>query len=100
MASEILLADKAFDADKRMSDPLLARGKTFVIPPKRSRKVQRDFDKDAYKARHLIENFFCKLEQYRAIHRLRQDRQKFPRRNPSRGCYHLAQLRTGPWSRL
>ena len=67
MASEILLADKAFDADKRMSDPLLARGKTFVIPPKRSRKVQRDFDKDAYKTRHLIENFFCKLKQYRAI---------------------------------
>jgi transposase len=35
--------------------------------PKSNRKVQRDFDKDAYKARHLIENFFCKLKQYRAI---------------------------------
>ena len=31
------------------------------------RKVQRDFDKDAYKARHVIENLFCKLKQYRAI---------------------------------
>jgi transposase len=39
----------------------------FVIPPKSNRKVQRDFDKDAYKARHLIENFFWKLKQYRAI---------------------------------
>ena len=38
-----------------------------MIPPKSNRKVQRDFDKDAYKARHLIENFFCKLKQYRAI---------------------------------
>jgi len=67
MAAETLLADKAFDADERVIEPLLARGKTFVIPPKSNRKVQRDFDKDAYKARHLIENFFCKLKQYRAI---------------------------------
>ena len=61
MAAEALLADKAFDADERVIEPLLARGKSFVIPPKSNRKVQRDFDKDAYKARHLIENFFCKL---------------------------------------
>jgi transposase len=46
---------------------VLARGKSFVIPPKSNRKVQRDFDKDAYKARQLIENFFWKLKQYRAI---------------------------------
>ena len=46
-----------------MIEPLLARGKSFVIPPKSNRKVQRDFDRDAYKARHLIENFFCKLKQ-------------------------------------
>ena len=31
-------------------------------------------------------------------HPLRQNRQKFPRRNPPRGCYHLAQLSTGPRS--
>ncbi|WP_410734046.1 IS5 family transposase [Bradyrhizobium sp. sBnM-33] len=67
MAAEALLADKAFDADKRVIEPLLARGKSFVIPPKSNRKVQRDFDRDAYKARHLIENFFCKLKEYRAI---------------------------------
>ena len=67
MAAATLLADKAFDADQRVIEPLLARGKSFVIPPKSNRKIQRDFDKDAYKARHLIENFFCKLKQYRAI---------------------------------
>ena len=67
MAADALLADKAFDADKRVIEPLLARGKSIVIPPKSNRKGQRDFDKDAYKARHLIENFFCKLKQYRAI---------------------------------
>ena len=31
------------------------------------RQVQREYDKDLYKARHLIENFFQKLKQYRAI---------------------------------
>ena len=67
MAAEVLLADKAFDADERVIEPLQARGKSFVIPPKSNRKVQRDFDRDAYKARHLIENFFCKLKEYRAI---------------------------------
>lgn len=62
-----MLADKAFDADERVIEPLLARGKSVVIPPKSNRKVRRDFDKDPYMARHLIENFFSKLKQYRAI---------------------------------
>lgn len=67
MQAETLLADKAFDADQRVIEPLLAAGKQFVIPPKSNRKVQRTFDREMYKARHLMENFFCKLKQYRAI---------------------------------
>ena len=67
MAADTLLADKAFDPDERVIEPLLSRGKLVVIPSRRNRKIQRRFDKDAYKARHLIENFFCKLKQYRAI---------------------------------
>jgi transposase len=67
MAADTLLADNAFDADKRVIEPLLAAGKTAVIPPKSNRKIQRHYDKEAYKARHLIENFFCKLKQFRAI---------------------------------
>lgn len=38
-----------------------------VIPPKSHRKEQRSYDRELYKARHLIENFFAKLKQYRAI---------------------------------
>ena len=67
MQADTLLADKAFDADQRVIQPLLAAGKTPVIPPKANRKVHRDYDKDLYEARHLIENFFCKLKQFRAI---------------------------------
>jgi transposase len=47
--------------------PLARAGKTAVIPPKANRRDPRPYDKDLYKARHLIENFFAKLKQYRAI---------------------------------
>jgi transposase len=67
MQADTVLADKAFDADERVIKPLLAAGKTFVIPPKSSRKTPRPFDKEMYKARHLIENFYCRLKQFRAI---------------------------------
>ena len=43
-------------------------GKSVVIPPRRTaRKPQRTYDRDLYKARHLIENFFARLKQYRSI---------------------------------
>ena len=67
LEAEALLADKAYDADERVLDLLKKAGKTAIIPPKRNRKEQRDYDKELYKARHLIENFFCKLKQYRAL---------------------------------
>ena len=38
-----------------------------VIPPKANRRVQREYDKELYKARYLIENFFARLKQFRAI---------------------------------
>jgi transposase len=67
MKADTLLADKAYDADERVIEPLLAAGKHPVIPPKSNRKIQRSFDKQMYQARHLMENFYCKLKQYRAI---------------------------------
>ena len=82
MQADTLLADKAFYADERVIEPLLAAGKTPVIPPKSNRKTQRTFDKDMYKARHLIENFLLQaqgISGYR--HPLRQNREKLPRRN-------------------
>lgn len=62
-----MLADRAYDADKRVIEPLRAKGKQVVIPSKRNRKEPRPHDRELYKARHLIENFFCKLKQFRAI---------------------------------
>ena len=65
--ADIVIADKGFDADERVIAPLEKAGKTAVIPPKANRKQPRAYDKELYKARHLIENFFAKLKQFRAI---------------------------------
>ena len=67
MEANMLIADKAFDADERVLQPLAAAGKKAVIPSKANRKQPRKFDRHLYGARHLIENFFAKLKQYRAI---------------------------------
>jgi transposase len=67
LAADTLIADKAFDADERVLKPLAEAGKTAVIPPKGNRKEPRPYDRDLYKARHLIENFFARLKQFRAI---------------------------------
>ena len=67
MQADMLIADKAFDAEERVINLLQASGKAAVIPPKASRKSPRDYDRHTYKARHLIENFFAKVKQFRAI---------------------------------
>jgi transposase len=67
LAAATLIADKAFDAEERVLKPLAQAGKAAVIPPKANRKQPRPYDRDLYKARHLIENFFARLKQYRAI---------------------------------
>ena len=65
--ADVFIADKAYDADKRVLERLEAKGIEAVIPPKASRKTPRNYDKHLYKARHLVENFFAKLKNYRAI---------------------------------
>ena len=67
ITANLLIADRAFDADSRVLDPLAAAGKSAVIPPRPNRVMPREFDRELYKERHLIENFFCKLKQFRAI---------------------------------
>ena len=61
-----LLADKAFDANLLLEE-LDARGAGAVIPPKLNRKQQRNYDADAYKWRHMVENYFAKNKEFRGI---------------------------------
>jgi transposase len=67
MAANTLIADKAFDADARVLEPLAASGKTAVIPPRTDLSSPRDYYRELHAARHLIENFFAKIGQFRAI---------------------------------
>jgi len=65
--ADALLGDKSFDADKRVREVLRLRGIRCVIPFRKNRLNPCEYDKELYKERHLIENFFCKLKQYRGI---------------------------------
>lgn len=67
MNIQYFLADKAYSAKKRVFDILDKSNVEAVIPPKSNHKKPREYDKELYKVRHLIENFFAKLKQYRAI---------------------------------
>ena len=64
--SEKLLADKGYDADAIL-EQAQRQGMSPVIPPKSNRTKQRDYGKELYKARHLIENAFLHLKRWRGI---------------------------------
>ena len=61
-----LLGDKAFDVDWLRAE-LDARGAAAVIPPKAGRKAVIPCDRAMYRWRHLIENYFAKLKEFRAV---------------------------------
>ena len=67
--AEKVLADKAYDADKEFRNKLKDHNCEVIVPPRSNRKniEEYEYDKHTYKSRHLIENLFCKLKQYRAI---------------------------------
>ena len=60
------MAEKAHDAQERV-DRLEQSGVEVVIPPKSNGKEVRKVEREKYQWRHLIENFFAKLKQYRGI---------------------------------
>ena len=46
---------------------MLSAGINVVIPPKKNRKEQREYDRYLYKIRHLVENAFLWLKRWRGI---------------------------------
>jgi transposase len=38
-----------------------------VIPPRWNRTVPIDYDREMYKWRHLVENFFARIKEFRQI---------------------------------
>jgi transposase len=61
-----LIADKAFDSNALVAD-LDARGAKVVIAQHPRRAKPLKIDEEMYKWRHLIENFFCKLKEFKRI---------------------------------
>jgi transposase len=61
-----LIADKAFDVNWIVED-LERRGAEIVISQHPNRVAPREIDAEVYKWRHLAENFFCKLNDFKRI---------------------------------
>ena len=61
-----LIADKAFDSNAIIAD-LNERGAKIAISQHPRRASQLPLDAELYKCRHLIENFFCKLKEFKRI---------------------------------
>jgi len=64
--ADALLADRGYDTDA-IVDAALTAGMEVVIPPKKNRKVQREYDEYLYKRRHCVENAFLELKRWRGI---------------------------------
>jgi transposase len=62
----VLIADKGYDSGPLL-EAVTAKGIEAVIPPKKNRLVQREYDRHLYRERHLIECFIGKIKQYRRV---------------------------------
>jgi transposase len=62
ISADYLLADRGYDSNAIIEQAEKQEIKP-VIPPKKNRKKQREYDKDLYKLRHLVENAFLHLKQ-------------------------------------
>jgi len=61
-----LFADKGYDSNE-VIDKAISQNMNTVIPPRKNRKEQREYDEDLYKLRHLVENAFLLLKRWRGI---------------------------------
>ena len=64
--SDELIADKAYDTNY-IRLMLAASNIIATIPPKSNRVYPPEYDKESYRTRHLVENFFAALKQFRGI---------------------------------
>ena len=63
---DTFLGDKAFDA-KALRARLAQEGIKAVIPQRKGAVELIDYDREKYKWRHLVENFFCQIKAFRRI---------------------------------
>ena len=63
---DAILADKAFDANWIIEE-MNERGAKIVISQRPQRTAPLKIDEEIYKWRHLIENFFAKIKEFKGI---------------------------------
>jgi transposase len=61
-----VIADKGYDSNAFI-DAIKAKGAEAVIPPKKNRTDQREYDAHTYKERNLAERFFNRIKHYRRV---------------------------------
>ena len=65
-SADYVLADKGYDSDAFVQT-ITDSGAEPVIPSRKNRKKPRDYDKELYKERNLVERLFQKLKHFRRV---------------------------------
>ena len=66
MNADHLIADRGYDSDAIIKQAEI-QGMQAQIPPRKNRKALRDYDEYLYRQRHLVENAFLHIKQWRGI---------------------------------
>ena len=61
-----IVADRAYDTNAILSQVRISRGKA-IIPPRPNRRFPRDYDKDLYRKRNIVERFIARLKENRRV---------------------------------
>jgi transposase len=64
--AEHLIADKGYDSEA-IVEQAHAQGMHAHIPSRKNRKAPRQYDEHLYRHRHLVENAFLHIKQWRGI---------------------------------
>ena len=64
---EYLIADKGYDSDAIRDKARKHKMKPIIPKRKNAKQPNPDFDSYLYKLRHLVENMFARLKQFRSI---------------------------------
>ena len=64
--ARFVLGDKGYDSDT-LRATIRQQGARPIIPGKANRKRKIPLDKSRYRSRHLIENAFCRLKDFRRV---------------------------------
>ena len=67
VAAAPALLERATGMRDRLRRSLRETGTTPVIPGRRNRKRTIRYDKQRYRDRHLVENAFCRLKDFRRV---------------------------------